>query len=447
MEIEARSVHRGHRLGRWQWTVIAMLLVIGTIDYLDRSTLSIGNPLIRRDMHLSVTQMGWLLSAFSWSYAVALIGVGALIDRWGAKRMVALGALVWSLAQIVTATVAGFGEFVVMRVFLGIGEAPFFPGGTRATTEWFHIRQRPLAIGAWVSSSGLGPALAAPLLTGIMLAIGWRGMFLSMGVAGTIMVGVWWFIYRRPQAAGLDDSELRSLGEESMRSNATEHISMRNWLSLFRFSSTWGLILGFFGVVYLLWIYLTWLPGYLEIQRHVDVAKAGWLVAVPYTAGFLGYLCGGVLTHQLGRLGLSPIRSSKYCMVLGLLAGGLFTIPGALSSSLTGAIVFISIAEFFAGFPGSMCWTLASNVAPHKYVGSLGSIQDFGGYIGGALAPALTGMIVAATGSFLPALILAAVIAVASSAAYLGLVRKPIQEQDVDREPAALGRELGERGG
>lgn len=447
METTARTGRRTRRLATWQWVVIAMLLIIGTIDYLDRSTLSIGNPLIRRDLHLSVAQMGWLLSGFSWSYAVALLGVGGIIDRFGAKRIVALGALLWSVAQVVTAGVVGFAEFVVMRVFLGIGEAPFFPGGTRATTEWFHIRQRPLAIGAWVSSSGLGPALAAPLLTGIMLVIGWRGMFLSMGIAGLVMVVVWWFVYRRPQEAGLDEEELRSLGEESMRSNATERIHLRDWFSLFRFQSTWGLILGFFGVVYLLWIYLTWLPGYLEIQRHVDVAAAGWLVAIPYTAGFLGYLCGGVVTHQFGRLGLSPIRSSKYAMVLGLLAGGLFTIPGALTSSLTMAIVWISLAEFFAGFPGSMCWTLASNVAPHKYVGSLGSIQDFGGYIGGALAPALTGMIVAATGSFLPALILAAAIAVVSSAAYLGLVRKPIEQRDVDREPAPLSQEVGQTGG
>lgn len=426
------AVRQRGRVGRlllWQWGLIAVLLAIGTIDYLDRSTLTIGNPLIRHDMGLSVVQMGWLLSAFSWSYALFLALTGIVVDRWGTKRMLGLGAGIWSLAQVAAGLVGSFSQFVVLRVLLGLGEAPFFPAGTSATAAWFQQRRRAAALGAWTSASALGPAIGAPLLTFIMLALGWRGMFIVMGAVSLVLTGVWMLVYRHPREAGLSDDELAQLdvGEDSERHS----VNLASWLRLFRHAPTWGMMLGFFGSVYLTWVYLTWLPGYLEISRHVDIASAGALSTIPYGASFFGYVFGGLFTHWFERKGLSPVDSSRYIMIVGLLAMAVFTVPAALTSNLGVAVTFISLAEFFGGFPGSMCWAVAASVAPRAYIASLGSIQDFGGYIGGALAPTVTGYLVAGTGSFTSAFIVGAAIAVVSAFMYLLLVRRPIRAEEL----------------
>lgn len=370
-----------------------------------------------------------LLSAFQWSYALLLVPSGAFADRFGPRRWIAVGLAIWSLAQVAAGFVTSYGQFIVARVFLGVGESPCMPSANRATTDWFHVRERGLAAGGWSSASALGPAIAAPLLTVLMLWLGWRGMFVAMGAAGLVMVVVWFAVYRAPEQTRVDPEERAALSRDDPEDS--ERVTLREWGRLFAKLPTWGMILGFFGCVYLGWLYLTWLPGYLEIARHLDIAATGAVASIPFFAGFLGYLCGGVFTHRLGRAGLSPITSSKYPIVIGLVGMAVFTVPAAFTGSTALAVACISLAEFCNGFPGSMCWALAASVAPRSYVGSLGGIQDFGGYVGGALAPTVTGVIVGTTGSFVPALLLGAAIAVLSAISYALLVRRPISGADL----------------
>jgi len=141
-------------------TALALLVISGAVNYVDRATLAIGNPLIRTDLHLSVGDMGLLLSAFLWAYAFAQLPAGGLVDRFGPRRLLGAGILLWSLAQGLTGLCADFGQFVFGRAILGLGEAPQFPTGARVVRDWFNVRSRGLATGVFNCSSTLGTAIA-----------------------------------------------------------------------------------------------------------------------------------------------------------------------------------------------------------------------------------------------------------------------------------------------
>ena len=169
-----------------QRTALTMLVLAGTLNYVDRAALSIANPLIRQELGLSIADMGLLLSAFLWAYAFFQLPGGALVDRVGPRRLLAVGLAVWSVAQGAAGLVTSFAQFVIARVFLGLGEAPMFSSCVRVTRDWFNLRQRGLAMGICNCTSSLGPCIAPPILTFLMLEFGWRWMFITMGIAGVV---------------------------------------------------------------------------------------------------------------------------------------------------------------------------------------------------------------------------------------------------------------------
>src|ERR1700712_2785780 len=169
------------RLKSIQRGALAMLVVAGVINYIDRATLAVANPLIREDLGLSLADMGYLLSAFLWAYAFAQLPTGAMVDKIGPRILLTLGLSLWSFAQLLGGLVQGFGQFFGARVLLGIGEAPQFPTGARVVRDWFNQRDRGLATGVFNSASSLGTAIAVPLLTFLMLAFGWRMMLMGVG--------------------------------------------------------------------------------------------------------------------------------------------------------------------------------------------------------------------------------------------------------------------------
>lgn len=415
--------HAPNRVRRAQRSALTMLVVAGTLNYLDRSTLSIANPLIREELGLSIADMGLLLSAFLWAYAFAQLPGGALVDRVGPHRLLSAGLALWSVAQAVAGFVTSFWQFSIARVFLGLGEAPMFSSAVRVVRDWYNVRDRGLPTGIWNCTSSLGPAIAPPILTGLMLALGWRWMFIAMGIVGIVVALIWFLVYRDAAETKFTEEERLYL-TESEEAPVAHRITFREWGGLFRFRTTWGLVLGFFGIVYMGWLYLAWLPGYLEIQRHMSIPKTGLVAAIPFAFGVIGSVGGGWIADRLMRAGFSPVNSRKLPVIVGLLGMAGFTVVAAEAASDTVAVAAISAALMFGACASGMSWALASIAAPSNCTASLGSIQNFGGYLGGALAPTITGFIVQATGSFVPALLVSAAIGLVSALIYLVLIRQ-----------------------
>ncbi len=408
---------------RWS---IALLIAGGALNYIDRATLSVANKLIQDDLGIPVAKMGLLLSAFLWAYAFAQLPVGGLIDRFGPRRMLGLGLLSWSVAQAAGGLVTGFGVFIVARVALGIGESPLFPGGVRVVRDWFGIRERGFATGLCQSASSLGNFVAAPLLTLLMLTLSWRWMFLIAGTAGVALAAVWWRVHRDPAEVGLTPDEVSYLTEGD--GNATTRPpSFAEWRLLFAHRTTWGMIAGFFGIIYTLWLYTSWLPFYLENERHMSVARVGLAAAIPYFFGCVGAVTGGWLCDLLTLRGWTPMAGRKLLVSSSLCGISACTLGTVFSRTNPAALAFISLSLFLIYIASSAAWATVPVAAPSQYTASLGSIQNFGGYVGGALAPLLTGLIVARTGGFSQALVLSSGLSLVSAVAYLALVRQPIQ--------------------
>ena len=419
------------RVRRVQRSALTMLVVAGTLNYLDRSTLSIANPLIRQELGLSIADMGLLLSAFLWAYAFSQLPGGALVDRVGPHRLLAGGLGIWSLAQAAAGFVTSFWQFSIARVFLGIGEAPMFSSAVRVVRDWYSVRDRGLPTGIWNCTSSLGPAIAPPILTVLMLSFGWRWMFIIMGLAGLAVAALWFLVYRDAAEYAFEAEERRHL-QEGEEAPVASRVTLREWGQLFRFRTTWGLILGFFGVVYMGWLYLAWLPGYFEIQRHMSIPKTGWVSAIPFAFGVLGSVGGGAIADRLMAAGFTPVNSRKVPVIIGLLGMAGFTVVAAETPSNTIAVACISAALMFGACASGMSWALASVAAPSNCTASLGAIQNFGGYLGGALAPTITGFIVQGTGSFTPALLVSAGIGLVSALMYLVVIRpEPITSSEL----------------
>jgi sugar phosphate permease len=423
---------RSPRIRRVHHIALTLLVISGAVNYVDRATLSIGNVMIRQELGLSVADMGLLLSAFLWAYAFAQLPAGVLVDRVGPRRLLALALVVWSIAQAAAGLVGSFGQFVATRAVLGLGEAPQFPTAARVVRDWFGGRDRGTATGIWNTSSMLGSAISAPLLTFLMLWFGWRWMFIIMGIAGLLVAAAWYGLYRDARSVALTAQENRYRSEGDTTGEG-KPVTLGEWRRLFACRTTWGMIMGFFGAIYLTWIFTAWLPGYLELERHMSIKATGWATAVPFVAGIFGSLCGGWLCDRLMlHHGMSPLNSRKYPMAASLTGMALCTIAAALVDSNLLAVAFISGAMFLGYVSTTSAWAMASVAAPANCTASLGSMQNFGGYLGGALAPMLTGFIVQATGTFVPALLFGAAIGLVCAVGYLMIIRQPITESQLE---------------
>ena len=393
------------------------------MNYLDRAALAVGNPEIRHALGLSYSQMGLLLSAFAWSYGLAQIPAGIAVDKFGARLALGAGMMLWSVAQIGAGFVTSLAQFITARIALGLGESPMYIGGTRICADYFAAKDRALPIAIFNSSSALAPALAPPLLTLLMIAFGWQAMFIIAGLAGFAVAIAWVVFYRSPVDANVPAEDLAVISAEDSPSIA--HIGFRQVLWLLKFPTSWGMFFGFFGVVYVYWLFATWLPGYLEEQRHLSIASAGIVSAIPLAAGFFGAVIGGVISGWLGRR-MDAVSACRLPVILGLAAAAILTFAAAYAHSTWAAVALISGGLFAINIASSCGWALAAVITPPNTVATLEAIQNVGGSLGGALAPWITGALVQALGSFLAAFELAGLIALVSAGFYWAMTRRKI---------------------
>ena len=431
---EPEAVASSNPFRKYQVITVSLLLVIGIINYVDRSALSIANTSIQRDMGITPSQMGILLSAFSLAYAFSQLPLGMIIDRLGSKISLGAALLGWSVAQTASGLINSFSAFIGLRVVLGIGEAPMFPSAAKALAEWFEAEKRGTPTGIVLSSTCIGPCLAPPLLTLLMITWGWRGMFIVTGVFG-ILVAACWFAFYKSKARYL--AELPA--EERERLLATQahkqpvasarpslRAQLAAWAELFRHKSTWGAVLGFMGVIYMLWLHLTWLPGYFEREHGLSLYQTAWVVSLAYVFGALGTIVAGRICDRLVKNGASVLGSRKRVVVTALFAAAAFTVPLSFGSGLMLSVALLCCALFSVNMASSAAWMIANTVVDSQRVASFGSIQNFGGYLAGSVAPIVTGFSIQQTGSFASAFLISAAVAAVAAMAYVLLLKQPV---------------------
>jgi MFS family permease len=396
-----------------QITTMTMLIFAGLINNLDRSALSIANPLISQELQISAAGMGVLMSAFSLVYAFSQLPIGIILDRLGARLVLGCGLIIWSSAQVFCGLANSFSHLFIGRALLGAGESPHYPASAKAVSEWFAAEKRGGPTSLFLIAGTIAPAMAPPLLTLLMLSLGWRWMFVVLGVIG-ILLGLAWLAFYRNRA-DFDQAVAKTDAPVIVK----EKISLREWGSLFRQRNTWAMIFGSAGVIYMIWLYMSWLPVYLQNERHVSIALTGWLAAIPYALGTLGQLSCGVLIDWLVRRGWSISASRKLPICGGLFGAGIATLCAVFAPTTTGALIAISASMFFIYFANVGTWALVGVMVDTRFVATMGSLLTFGGYLGGSAAPVITGILVDQTHSFSIALSISALLAFAAALIYL----------------------------
>jgi ACS family D-galactonate transporter-like MFS transporter len=407
-----------------RWAIASLIAVGVIVNYFDRTNMSVATKPLAQEFHLTAGQMGILLSAFAWSYAILQIPAGTLLDKIGVKWVTRVGTIIWSIACFLTAVATGQGLIILSRVLLGIGEAPYFPSAAKATGYWFPRKERGRAISLFDAQSKFSNAIGAPIIAWVVTEWGWRGGFYVTAILSLVYAIAFWIGYRDPhEDKRLTKEEYAYIveGGSQMEGEASGGL-MKNLRYLLTKRKVLGVFIGFASYGYSWFLFLTWLPGYLETQMHMSVLKSGWYASIPWLVGTISeLLIGGWLVDRLVNKGYDSTRVRKSFLVIGMLLG--MSVIGAAFTNNPGVAVFwISVALGGLVITSSIAYSIPTFIAPKGTVGTLIGILTFGNNVMAILAPIITGFIVQATGSFMYAFLLAAIILVAGILSYVFLL-------------------------
>jgi MFS family permease len=415
---EARSVPRR----RWG---IACLLGIGVlVNYFDRVNLSVSQEALHHAFGISTVTFGYLLSAYSWTYAAFQLPSGLILDRFGVKLVGRIGTLLWSVASFAAAISTGLAGFLGARLLLGVGEAPTFPANAKAVGYWFPADERSLATAAFDSAAKLASAIGVPVLGLLLLRFGWRWSFAATGFISLLYFGLFYSFYRNPSedkslSAAERDFILQGGAQPEDRVMAAKGAPLGY---LLRQRKVWGLVLGFASYNYTFYLLLTWLPSYLSSMHHIDLLHSALYTSVPWIfATFTDILMGGWLVDKLVQRGrdASLVRQA---ILIGGTTLGLGMLGAAYAQSTLTALLWISLAIGGLSAASPVGWSLPSLIAPRESVGTLGGILNFGNQLSAIAAPIATGYIAQATHSFFWAFGAAAAFLVGGVAGYIFLL-------------------------
>src|SRR5215467_7071065 len=395
---------------RRRYLVIALLCAMYLITYMDRTNLSIIAPLISKEFNFDKLTMGFIFSAFSWSYTIFQMPCGYLGDRYGPRRMLGTFALYWSVltAMIIAARTAT--GFWLARFFFGIGEAGAFPTATRAMRFWVPAGERGFAQGFTHAFSRLGSALTPPLTVWVARRWGWRAAFIFFAVVGGVWAIAWLLTYhdRPEQDDKVNDAELAVIrGNRDSAGSGTEVLKDLSseaarpsvaWETLLTSRNMWAINIQYFAYGYSLWFYLTWLPTYFIDVRHFSFMATGIYSSIPFLAGMMGDTVGGWLCDYIGKRSASLRLSRSGVGATAMALTAVFLIPGAATGNAVLAVALLSVAAFFLEMNIGPAWAVAMDVGGECAGTVSGTMNMFGG-LAGALSPIIFAAVWQRTGS------------------------------------------------
>ncbi|HCZ9100722.1 TPA: MFS transporter [Klebsiella michiganensis] len=403
--------------------VILMLLSIGTmINYLDRTILGVVAPKLTSEIDIDPAMMGIVFSAFAWTYALAQIPGGMFLDRFGNKLTYALSIFFWSTFTLLQSFAVGLKSLLLLRLGLGISEAPCFPVNSRVVSKWFPQHERARATATYTVGEYIGLAAFSPLLFLILEHHGWRTLFFLTGGLGIAFTFVWWKFYHEPhESKTANKEELEYIGVENTTS-VNENIPF-NWHDAKRLlccRQIIGASLGQFAGNTTLVFFLTWFPTYLANERHLPWLHVGFFASWPFLAAAIGIFFGGWVSDKIIKKTNSVNISRKLPIISGLLLSSCIIIANWVDSN-TAVIIIMSIAFFGQGMVG-LGWTLISDIAPKNMGGLTGGIFNFCANMASIITPLIIGVIISMTGNFFYALIYIGLTALVGVIAYVFII-------------------------
>jgi MFS family permease len=416
--------------------VYFLLFLFNVICYLDRINMSVAGRSVAREFGLSPIQLGYLFSSFLWAYVLMMLPSGRLVDNLGAHRMAAIGAAFWSVAQMLTGAATGFGTMLLARLGLGAGEAPTFPVSYRGVRDWAPYTERGLAVGLIQAGTLFGPALSAPLVAWLIAATSWRWSFVITGAIGLAWVAVWLaFVSTPEQTNWIPEPERQRILAERHGNKPISDDGGVGYRGLLRSPSMWGLAISQGCAVYSVYLYLSWLPNYLQTARGLSIVNSGLFTSVPFLVG--GAVI--ILANWIGDMILTPEtmhRGARRIVVVACLLLCAVGVAIPFVESLTLVIILTIFPVSFGGTASATNAALANDLLRSQAdSGRAFAFMVLGGNVFGLLAPIVTGYIVQITGSFSSAFVVAAGLSLIGAAVSFTMTRHTLGEA----APVAVG--------
>ena len=402
--------------------VLVLLWLSVFLNYIDRSNLSIAAPLLKGELGLSASKLGVLLSAFFWTYACLQIPAGWLVDHFEVKWIFAGGFLIWSAATAVTGILHTFAALLAVRIILGVGESVAYPSYSKIIANHFPEGRRGLANAIVASGLCFGPSFGMLFGGTLMGRWGWRPFFVTLGLVSLLWLGPWsvWMPRLKPP----NDSDNDNDHDRKTGPGLPEIVWRRSWA---------GTALGLFCNNYFNYFLLTWLPFYLVRERGYSMtgmAKVGG--AMLLTAAISAVICGK-LSDRWILAGATNTKVRKGFMVVGNLTAGAFLVAAVVAPrELSVGLLMVAGAGF--GMAASNIWAITQILAGPHTAGRWSGAQNCVGNLSGAVAPAITGVLVDHTGHFLWPFVITGMVAWLGAAVW-AFVLGPIEPVAWNRSP------------
>jgi ACS family glucarate transporter-like MFS transporter len=428
-----RSQYGGIAMTNRRVLIFVLMFFLATINYVDRVVLSVSATPIAKEFDISPVQLGYLFSSFLWLYVICLVPMGMIVDKFGTRAVNAAGIGLWSIATALTGFAPGLSTLIASRVLMGVGESTTYPAAGRVIREWIPMRERALFAAIFNSGAYFGPAVGGLVLTWLVSTAGWRTAFFVCSAIGFVWLAAWLIWFRLPEQASWLSSEeramiLRERGDKSAQA-AAPSLGIGRLLAS---TSMLGLMLTQGCAVYTQYLFLTWLPNYLQAERGMSMLKSGALMALPFLGAviltaLIGKLSDTLLTEETIRTG-----GRRRLAALSMLAGSLI-----LLTPLVGNVYVILLLIMIA--LSGVASTVAMNIAlvsdllrSSADAGRATGLLILGGNIFGISAPIVTGYVIQSTGNFDYAFVVAGALLVVGSLAVFLLARKPIGSPDIE---------------
>lgn len=424
---------------RVRYWILAILFIVTTINYADRASLSMAGSSMQREFGISPAEMGYLFSAFSWSYVMGQLPGGWLLDRFGSRRVYAASILLWSVFTFLQGAVGHVSivstviSLFALRFMMGLAEAPSFPGNSRIAAAWFPTKERGTAAAIFNSAQYFALVVFGPLMGYITQAYGWHAVFYFNGFVGVLLFFVWLgFVYAPWQHKRINAAEMSHLraggamvdmdapsATPQQAKEPQKHV-FRQLKALLSNRMMLGIYVAQYCINALTYFFLTWFPIYLVQERGLSILKAGLVASLPALCGFVGGIAGGLISDYLLRKGHSLTVARKVPIVGGMLVS--MSLIGCNYVQMDWLIIFLMSLSFFGKGVGALGWAVVSDTAPKESSGLCGALFNTFGGVAGIVTPIAIGYLVASHGSFAYALIFVGLHALLATGCYLFMV-------------------------
>jgi len=375
--------------------MFVFVITLAIITYIDRVCISQAAPNIRHDLGLSETQMGWVFSAFTISYALFEIPGGWLGDRYGPRSVLMKVVVMWSFFTAATGAAWNFVSMVVCRFLFGVGEAGCFPNVTKIFTIWLPSNERVRAQGILWWSARWGGAFTPLIVAFVLGYMSWRWAFVLFGALGIFWaVGFYrWFRDKPSEHPGVNAAELALM--DGAEANAPSHAKVP-WGKLCSSPTVWLLWLQYFCMSYGWYFYITWLPTYLREARGVSLEKSAILAGLPLFFGGIGCFVGGWAAKQLAERWMPVARARRIVACTGLFMAGAMLVIATRINDPVFAMIALGLASFSNDLAMAPDWAACMDVGG-RLAGSVSGSMNMMGNLGGAVGPVVVGYILNST--------------------------------------------------